>query len=334
MAWISVSATRHQFSSRVAEDRTARLNSGIVEFNVQNMVAAWIGGDAETIREEADILMHPKHLPPKMLAHPPEFLVGTLAASFLLKRCAGEAVDSELKRLSQLKGYKETGARVVQGILQRILSGEKAKSSPRQIGYPETEPKFLKLAERYAPPIPLQITLVPDGPFWGRQFVAVVPLAYETLLAAGVVPDADRLGAIVRAGGAEERREVVYERVSGVPGVWRDDPTEVPGFDVVELTADSVVVHHYMGVRWQAPLLFDKDVNAFHFLEHVDAGWKQVQASVGKEAWTRLTKARAERRTVHRVSIDAVNAMEDPASTERARQRYSVEIEVVDFLRA
>ncbi|WP_437534809.1 hypothetical protein WME79_11445 [Sorangium sp. So ce726] len=328
-------AARERFTSRIEEVRAERARSGVTEFNALNVITACIGGGVEAIRDEIAILMRPTHLTPRMLAHPPEFLLRTLAASLLLRRCSGEEVDGELAKLANLKGYKEASTRVVQAALQRILAVRRARDQPSATGYPEDEAEFRQLAERAAPPVPAQVALVPDGPLWGRLFGCVVPLAYEALAHGKTAPDLEVLGAFIRQGGDARPRELCYERRGGTSdGVWRQDVTEVPGFDAVELTAESVLVHHYMGVRWQAPLLLDSDVDAFHFLAHVDAGWAQVRATIGDDAWTRLVRARTERKTVHRVSIDPVNATEDPASTERARQRYGVEIEVVGFLYA
>ncbi|WP_437576626.1 hypothetical protein [Sorangium sp. So ce887] len=336
MAWISVTAARSYLAEGIAQHRALRAATGVVAFADMYVVWAWIAGDAEAIREEQAILMHPTHLTPKMLARPSETLLLSLAASLLLRRCAGEDVDKELKRLAHLKGYREKAPQIVQAALERVLSGKKPAGRARKIGYPETEEEFKKLSERVPPPIPAQLALVPDGPLWGRLSGTVIPLAYEALSSSGARPDLESLGAFIHSGAGSRERDVVYERTGGgVPsGVWRKDPIEVPGFDAVELTEEAVIVHHYMGVRWQAPLLFDEDVNAFQFLKHVEAGWDQVRETIGSEAWSRLVRARAERRTVHRISIDPENAMEDAVSTERARKTYGVEIEVVSFLDA
>lgn len=337
MAWISIVAARPRFQAQIAERRAMRAASGVTAFNVLNTLVAWLGGDEEAIRDEEQILTHPTHLPPKMVARPSDTLLLTLSASLLVRRAAGEDVDAELERLSSLKGYKEKAALIVQGALARIVAGKVAKAgalNEREIGYPDTDADFKKLADR-APAIGAKLALVPDGPLWGRLFGTSVPLAYEAMLSSGRAPDLAALRAFLRAGADSRARDVVYERAGEAStGVWRDDASAVPGFDAVELAADAVIVHHYMGVRWQAPLLLDEQVDAFRFLAHAGAGWADVQKRVDGATWRRIEKARTAHRTVHRVSIDPENAMEDAASTERARKRYGVEIEVTGFLAA
>jgi hypothetical protein len=337
MAWISVVAARNDFITSVSEHCAARAKDGIVAFDSGNLVWAWLAGSPAAKGEEESILMRPTHLTSRMVERPSETLLLSLAGSLLLRRCLGENVDADLARLAKLKGYKETSSLVVQATLNRIVS-DTTFSTKRvgKIGYPETNRDFKKLVEGTAPPIPAQIALVPDGSLWSRTCTGtVIPLAYEALSASGKRPDLSRLSEFVHCGGDPRKRDVVYQRVGQASSsVWREDPTEVPGFDAVELTEDAVIVHHYMGVRWQAPLLLDEDVNAFQFLAHVDAGWDQVRDTLGADGWQRLQKVRATHRTVHRVSIDIENATDDPASTAQASKTYGVEIEVVSFLDA
>lgn len=279
--------------------------------------------------------MSPTHLTKKALSRPSETLLLSLAASLLLRRCAGEDVDRELARLAHLKGYKETAPRVVQEVLTRLLTKTHSSGAVGPIGYPGSEAEFRKLSARCSPLVAAQLALVPDGPLWGRTSGVIIPLCYEAMSALGVSPRVETLAQFVRAGADFRKRELLYERVTDMgSGVWCEEPTRVPGFDAIELTDSHVLVHHYMGVRWQAPLLFEDGLNAFNFLEQMDASWAEVQRSVGAESWRRLAEMRASRPTLHRVSIDPENAMEDAASTERARQRYGVELEVVGFLEA
>lgn len=337
MAWISVVAGRPQFVRQSSEHRAMREANGIVAFDDSNLVWSWLAGSEVEAREEEQILMHPKHLTSGMVARPSETLLVALVASVLLRQSVGEDVDAELVRLAGLKGYKQSASKVAQATLRRLL-GSKKSSSRRQVavGYPQNETDFEKFVDRTPAPLGAQVALVPDGRLWARIGASVaIPLAYEALVAGGSRPDLATLGAFIRSGADFRKRVVVYER-TGAPSssVWREDTSEVPGFDAVELTDAEVVVHHYMGVRWQAPLLFDDEVNAFRFLAHIEAGWSQVREASDAAMWRRLEKARKSLRTVHRVSIDPENAMEDPDSTARAQDTYGVEIEIVGFIDA
>lgn len=334
MAWISIAAQRGRFRRQATESRTAWLERGSIDFSNGALLVVWLGGDEEAILQQEEIVARPTHLTPKVVARPPEWLFATLADSLLLRRAAGEDVVAELKRLSDVKGYTDKAVLIVQRALKRIATGKPLAAVGRSVAYPESEADLRKLADR-SPLLGAQLALVPDGKLWGRVTGIAITLAYEALASSGAEPDLPQLRSLIRAGGDPRPRVLVYERHGeGSSGVWREDTSVAPGFDAVEVTDDAVIVHHYMGVRWHAPLLFDNDVNAFQFLAHLDAGWAIVEGALDAPAWSRLSLARANRRTVHRVSIDPVNACEDPASTARARDRYGVDIEVVGFLSA
>lgn len=333
MSWVAVTAHRARMRLQSQDTRALRRSTGVSMLFEANLLAAWMGGDPVVVPEELDLLLRLAELNPGLVARPPESKIGTVAASLLLRRARQEPVDAELRRLAGAK-VKTPVARAVLATLQRVLDRRPVAARARAAGSFETETQFARVCESAPPPLPLLLALTPDHPLYGFVFPASIPLAVEALLAAGVEPTVEAIGSLVQTGGDLRPRDLVYHRQDvGVRRVYRDDPNEIPGFDAVELTASAVVVHHYMGVRWQAPVLLDDDVDAFRFLRHIDAGWQIVEQAATEER-ARLEAARQRLPTVHRVSIDPIHAVAVPESTRRAAERYGVDVEVVSHLEA
>lgn len=334
MAWIAITAARANARAVVAELRKQRHSSGVSVFREPNLIAAWIAGDPEAAVEEEELMLKLPELNPALVKKPSLAKFGTVATSAVLRRCEGLDGDAALKRLAGLKFEQDSVPNAIQITLKRILDQDHATRHPRKPGCVETARAFARLVDSAAPPLPAQTALIPDHPLYTQFAGAVVPLAYESLLAAGRRPTRAEIAAFVRCGADVRPREVLYERAEPAKlCVYREDPSEVPGFDAVEWTETGLIVHHYMGVRWQAPLLLDEHVDAYKFLAHIDAGWDIVRGHVSPESWAAIEQARAQS-IVHRVSIDPVNAIEDPASTARAKQRYGVNLKVVSLFDA
>jgi hypothetical protein len=98
------------------------------------------------------------------------------------------------------------------------------------------------------------------------------------------------------------------------------------GFDAIELVDDEVLVHHYFGIAWKAPLAFEAGLDAFAFLSRLDRDWERVRGEVSNETGASLDAARAGGRCTHVVSYDPTEASAWEGATQAAGKHYGVRL--------
>jgi hypothetical protein len=103
------------------------------------------------------------------------------------------------------------------------------------------------------------------------------------------------------------------------------------GFDALELREDGLRAFHYLGFKWQAPLLFRDDLNAYRFLEHLDSAWKLVRDTVSSEQWSRIEPLRNAGRCTHVIVYDDTRATVPPEDLARAATHYGLTLEARDL---
>jgi hypothetical protein len=207
----------------------------------------------------------------------------------------------------------------------RAVAGGKGRARPMR--YPPTQAAFLK--ELNARPIgeALDIANSPDHPAYATWMQYwVLPLALlrsRELGSPAIVPVSqgafpDRRGELLYARTRERPPHSVEPR-NGEPGTMFD-------FDAVERKGDDLLVHHYLGASWKAPLAFEKDLDGYAFLKSLPHDWATVERTVPKETWAWIESARASGRCTHVVAYDPTEASAAEGAVAAAAAHYGVEL--------
>jgi hypothetical protein len=247
------------------------------------------------------------------------------------------------ERIAKAKPPREPVMRALMDVVAQLLKtpkpvGEEAQAKPGQI-YREAD--WLKLLKKEPANRLFDLASSPDHPLWGytlQPFVLPLGLLLHRQLQAlgGETPD---ILDLYRLGAHPERHpDVIYERQQERP-----NPLSVPkraeqstwfGFDAIEIQQGQARVYHYLGLRWQAPLLFEKNVNAYHFLDSLDLSWRLVESSVPARQWRSLKELRDQGAVLHVVVHDSTKAPAPPQDLARAERHYGVRIEARDLMLA
>jgi hypothetical protein len=182
----------------------------------------------------------------------------------------------------------------------------------------------------------LDQALAPDHSLWASVLMPfVLPLALLTAheATAGGVGSDPR--ALIRSGSHPERHSaVLYERTHPRPRFDVEPLAERrdtwAGFDAVEFQGDDVIAYHYLGPKWQAPLVFDDELNAFHFLDQLDLSWQLVQDTVDGETWRAIETRKNAGRCIHVVVYDGRAASSEPGDLQRAATHYGINLRADD----
>jgi hypothetical protein len=195
---------------------------------------------------------------------------------------AGHDQHEVFERVAALEGVRHASGLALQQTAARLLFSE-TDSHPREpldVIDLRTSRSWFRCLETLPTAQLLSAALCPDHPLWLRVLRHfAMPLA---IAMSKERPDVSALDLVSVGPNAQRHQNVLYERRSPRPE-WgtRPDPTKPrtwPGFDAIELSDGELLVYHYLGFSWQAPLVFAGDqLNAFAFLEHVDLGWQLVQ---------------------------------------------------------
>lgn len=166
--------------------------------------------------------------------------------------------------------------------------------------------------------------------FWG--WIPVVAWAFT----AGLTPNrrADALWEWVCCGCRPDGLEVLFERQRKKPPFDERESAAWWGFDAVARRNDELLVYHYMGVRWWAPLAFEDGLNAFWFLERLDTAWEELLQALSNEDVGWVERARSEGRVRHLVVHDSKKAPTNDQTLRRVGDHYGVSVEAVDVMRA
>jgi hypothetical protein len=325
MPWISAAAARSQLRD-AARKHLEDQRSGAAPRTTDHMtiVYAFVGADTEVMalaaeHAEAMIPFMEKRLKLNTASETADYLNLAVAASF-----QGADVQPRLKRLLAAKADNDPATMALRWIAESAL-GEAARPRLRRA------PEWLSKLVQAAPADALDMALVPDHKEWGDLESFVLPLAL-LLSTASKTPFAT----YAKDGGHPERRgEVLYERTSPRPPVQtaidENDRATWPGFDAVEKKDDRLLVYHYLGQRWQAPIVFQPDIKALPFLSQLSLSWRLVEESVPKDAWSLIRADVEADRVTHVIAYDPEQTFVAKDAIENASREYKIRLEAADY---
>lgn len=126
-----------------------------------------------------------------------------------------------------------------------------------------------------------------------------------------------------------------YERTSPRPSVQiaidENDRATWQGFDAVEKKDDRLLVYHYLNQRWQAPIVFQPDIDALPFLSQLSLSWRLVEDSVPKDIWSLIRDDLDADRATHVIAYDPEQTFVAKDAIENASRKYAIRLAVVDY---
>jgi len=127
----------------------------------------------------------------------------------------------------------------------------------------------------------------------------------------------------------------LYERTTKRPAVNvtvnENDPATWPGFDAVEAKQEKLFVYHYLGPRWQAPIVFQPDIDAVPFLRHLALSWKLVEQTVPAATWKRIQGAIDGGQVTHVIAFDPEQSLVAKDTIENASREYAIDLQAADY---
>jgi hypothetical protein len=262
-------------------------------------------------------------------------LVGLLVVAHL----DGDEQQVFWQKIATAKPFKSPLMRCLQVVIGKLVGKQpkRKKTFKPELGPVKSESQWLHLLEKAPTRYLFDQAISPDHPLWSYTLdTFVLPLGL--LLANELCESGDAVDPfeLFRQGAYPERRgSVVYERRYPRPVFNSEPDPEVPatwsGFDAVEFRDEQVLVYHYLGLKWQAPLLFEDGLNAFRFLDQLDLGWHLVQMALSGEQWKEVEKRKNAGQCIHIVVHDESEAPCIPGHLERAATHYGVVLEARDL---
>lgn len=337
MPWISVVAVRHLLREDLAVQSMSSASAHRIEFRALKALMAGEHAAFEQltyqlndiINREFDAWM--KSLTPRSSLRDAGPMVTLLALGELLNKDQRDrlAAFCALGRIETptLCALQRCVCWMLEG---RLITAESVWPG----GHIEEEREWLEALDRLPPATLFDLALTPDHVLWPMLAHFVVPIG--AMLAkqcglSGVPLDLFYLGAHL-----ERRGELLYERIRPRPS-W-DEPFDAKdrstwaGFDGIEEKEGRLLVYHYLGSTFQAPLLLDDEVNSFEFLDQLAWSWKLVEETVDEACWRRIEQRRAEGDCEHVVVYDATVATTVAGHLERAAVHYGVNLTACDMM--
>jgi hypothetical protein len=341
---MNLAATRHELSV-VAAEHLQMFESGeaLAPWNANPARFAFMSGEASLV-ERAVALS--RGIVPQFSEATEEELTALAALPDVLTWSVVAHLDgvdqSELwRRIASAPAARDEVIRKLQEVAAQLLDPQPSPAEaakPSKEGHGKSERDWFRRLKKSPTRRLFDLAASPDHPLWGFFFSSLVlPLGlllqFE-LRAAGDDKGADAR-TLLRLGAYPERHEnVIYERRHERPkalSVPRPDAPETWfGFDALQLSGEQLFAYHWLGFSWKAPLLFDDDVNAYHFLNTLDLSWRLAQEALPPEQWKRVERVKDTERCVHVVVIDGNHAQFSSSHLARAEQHYGVKLEVAD----
>lgn len=340
MPWVSLAAARCGFEHRMKE-KTA--DPGYAESRMRRLtsddgLAAMITGEEKYIKIElkraAAALERRREewLPP-----PPESMSKAFGIAVLCA-AAGEDPAPIIEAIADAKDYKAPRDRSLQFIARRIAGGEPSpKEAAAKPGHVSTDSQWYRLVKSASAAHAFDLAITPDHPRWPMLADFVLPLGWQLALERNAKKPGEELKKLLYWGAYPERRgDVVYERTKeradfAASSEDEDEPGEwdVSGFDAVEERDGRLYAYYYLGMRWQVPLYFQEDLNAYEFLDNVAADWRAVRKAVGDKHRAAVEKLREE--CTYVIAYDAHETYVPEGHLEAAAEHYGLRLEARDL---
>jgi hypothetical protein len=253
--------------------------------------------------------------------------VGKLVAHACFFHFAGEDQSAIWNELLERGRPKNAAVRGLLDVL-RGLDAPPQKASRRQtLRYPASVSELVKRLGASPTAELSAIAMSPDHPSYVEWMAFFdLPLSLKRAHELSVPPIVTgSLGPW-----PERRGSLLYARRLPRPAFGTQpiaaDPSTWYGFDAIEAKGEEILVYHYVGIAWKAPLAFEEGLNAFAFLEQAPHAWKDVEADASREAWSQIEAAKASGRCTHVVVFDPTEAGASDAAIAAAGAHYGVRL--------
>ncbi len=341
MAWINLCATRHALRAEVEDCLENPEDFEMDSVASYAGLAALMLGDRSLFESVAELARPTYETYARLLREDTTRLysVQRLADLFTLsviEHVAGSPQDDLWRWIAGLPRFSDREMRSLRGCIEWLVKPPRARQDSFT-GHIETDAEWYKaLAKRPVDHL-LDMALSPDHPRWVvlSRFVPALALIVAAQHAAAG-EEVDPIDFFSQGSQPGRHPRVLYERVAERPHplgeVDPDDSETWFGFEAVEILEDELVAYHFLSYRWQAPLLFADDLNAFHFLDSVDLSWKQVEQRVDPDVWREILALRASDRCRHVIVYDSSVAAAYEDDLERASEAYGLRLEAADVI--
>jgi len=333
MSWLSLAANRFRIKKILQENqegeqdlRTATISAGIGRYAMLSADKSFINGEIEI----AETILN-KY---KQETRPPNPYVLSDVFDLAIIASLGKSDYFEvLKSIAETNIYQEKEEKMLQLVARRIVGTEPIPEKQyKKRGHIKKESEWLKIIKDIRPSDAFDLAVTIEHPESYLLEKFILPLAY-LLAKAGKGEDwRDYFRALVSWGASnfEKRDSIVYERNNSEPeeivAAVLDDKTTWRGFDAVELRQDEVLAYYYLGTKWEAPLFFQEELNAYSFFDGVDFDWKLVEQSVDSAIWKDISEKLDEKKCSYIVAYDSANASVPEAALQRATEYYGLKI--------
>jgi hypothetical protein len=343
MPWISLAATRCGFEHRLAEKFAdpGYPESRMRRITADDGLAALLTGREQYIAVElkraAAVLERRREewQPPPAESMSKAFGIAVLCA------IAGADPSPVINAIAEAEDYEAPRDRSLQLIARRISGRESSPTTPvERPGHISTDAQWYRLVRSAPAAHALDLALTPDHPRWPLLADFVLPLGWQLARERSAGEPGDELKTLLRLGAYPDRRgAVVYERTEeradledGAAAEEDGDETfedaGVSGFDAVEEREGRLFAYYYLGVRWQIPLYFQNDLNAYDFLDSVAADWRAVRKAVGTR---RQEIERRRKECTYVIVYDAHETYVPEGNLEAAAEYYGLRLEARDL---
>lgn len=242
-------------------------------------------------------------------------------------------------RIAKAKPPKSALMRSLQSIVGRFLEApSKIDRQPEPIqGHVQNQDEWIQLVKTRATHSLFDLAATPDHPLWSsclEYFALPLGFLYFKQLQAAGNFNVSFEELFLKGAYPWRHPSVLYERRQPKPDSLSvpdpNDPSTWFGIDAIDIFNDEVRVYHFLGFDWQAPLLFEDDVNAFRFLDTLDLSWKLVKEALPETKWKEIDTQVKAGRCVHIVVHDDEVSPAVQPDLDEAAKHYSLRLEVED----
>ncbi|MCH9650642.1 MAG: hypothetical protein K0U98_20575 [Deltaproteobacteria bacterium] len=341
MAWINLCASRHALREELDE-----CLDDVEGFEIDS-VASYAGllalmlGDRSQLDRVAKLCRPTFEAYAASLREDPKriFAVQALSDVFTLsvvEHLVGVPQVELWRWIADLSRFANIEMRSLQNSIGDLVELPRERKQKVFLGHVESDLDWRKVLTKRPHDHLLDLSLSPDHPRWltlSRYVPALALVVAAQRAEAG--QEVDPLDLFSQGSRPGRHPRVLYERVAERPDPLSEpdpqDPSTWYGFEAVEVLAEELVVYHFVSFRWQAPLLFAEDLNAFHFLDTLDLSWSQVKSNVEPQVWKEIQALRDSDRCRHVVVYDSSVAAAYEDDLEGASQAYGLRLEAADL---